>query len=245
MIHELASDINQAQKIIVLTGAGISTASGIPDFRSQHGIWNNSSLEDIINFYFFQENPVLFWKTYKKVFHSKFNLDIQPNEAHFFLKELEMRGKEVTILTQNVDGLHQKAGSKNVLEMHGSISKAICLNCKSEYQLEYINKEEVPKCYSCNTILKPDIVLFGEQVRYYQKGFNKALLSDLFLVIGTSLKVSPVNLIPLEVYNDLYKDKDIKMAIINKEKTDFDYLFNISIKKDIVKTLREVKSFVR
>lgn len=146
--QELANEIKEAQNIVVLTGAGISTASGIPDFRSSQGaFWlTNSDRIKMMSSDFRDRNPKKFWPAFKGIFDVKINNKFDPNYGHLFLKELEDMGKNVTIITQNVDGLHQDAGSSLVYEMHGTMKQAVCPKCNSKYDLKYCVENEVPQC---------------------------------------------------------------------------------------------------
>jgi NAD-dependent protein deacetylases, SIR2 family len=236
---EVAKAILEAQKITVLTGAGISTASGIPDFRSRNGLYdNNIDIDTILSEQQFQMNPEKFWGYYKKIFRVKLTQHYKPNFGHLYLQELEKQQKEVTILTQNVDGLHRKAGSKNVYELHGTIEKAFCPFCKREYSLYYIVKEDIPKCSNDYTILKPDVVLFGGKVRHMEKAYESASETNLFLTMGTSLTVYPVRDIPGYMQNA----KGIKKVIINKEPTRFDSIFNYIVHEDINTALQQINN---
>ncbi|GKU76419.1 NAD-dependent protein deacylase [Paenibacillus sp. L3-i20] len=236
---EIASAINKAKKITVLTGAGISTASGIPDFRSRNGLYDNHiDVESVLSERQFQRDPDLFWKYYKEIFKIKLTHQYEPNFGHSFLKELEEQGKEVTILTQNVDGLHRKAGSKDVFELHGTIEQAFCPHCHQQYSLDDVLREEIPRCHNDSIILKPDVVLFGGMVKHMEKAYEKTVESDLFLTLGTSLNVYPVSDIPSYVQ---HATKIVKV-IINKEPTRYDRLFNYVIHDDINVALNKIKS---
>lgn len=183
--------INQANKIVFFGGAGVSTESGIPDFRSASGIFtNNLSAEQIVSHTCFINNPKLFYSFYKS---KMMYLDAKPNMCHIKLAQLEAK-KDLTIITQNIDSLHQLAGSKNVIELHGSIYKNHCLKCHKEYSAEFIkNCKDVPICPICNSIIKPDVVLYEEELDYLkiEKAITSLQQADLLIVGGTSLKVYP------------------------------------------------------
>ncbi|AZB44769.1 NAD-dependent protein deacylase [Bacillus sp. FJAT-42376] len=248
-MYQLADWLHKANVLSVLTGAGISTESGIPDFRSSEGLWTeNLSRTEVISRSYFERNPKSFWKYFKEIFQTKLSLNHQPNKGHLFLRELEDAGKEVHIFTQNVDGLHQKAGSRAVFDMHGSIQTAACPKCKTVYGLEYIHAEEIPRCTAelaggsrCGFILKPDVVLFGDAVRHMETICPIAERSELLLVMGTSLEVYPVNQIP----NDFRLRGNKKMVLINREPTRLDHLFDLVIHASIGETLEQTRECMR
>lgn len=249
LISQLAKEIEKATHIVFLTGAGMSTSSGIPDFRSTVGFWTEGvSREQFISRSYFHYKPKDFWSKYKDIFQLKLMGNYFPNEGHLFLRELEEMGKKVTILTQNVDNLHTKAGSGQVIELHGTIHSATCPKCQTQYSLEYINKEDIPRCekpnkkrVKCGFILKPDVVLFGDLVKGFKEAEQAISESTLFVVMGSSLKVKPVSDLP---HYSRYKYKN-KLAIINLEKTDQDDLFDIVIHSEIVNTLRKIKEAMK
>ncbi|MBN2154612.1 MAG: NAD-dependent deacylase [Candidatus Lokiarchaeota archaeon] len=204
--QDIQQDIFRAKELllnakyaIALTGAGISTESGIPDFRGSGGIWEQFAPSIYGNIYAFQKSPQLFWRLAKKIAPTL--LHAKPNPGHYALAELEKIGIIQAIITQNIDGLHQKAGSKTVYEVHGSLRKFTCTLCNTEYTQEYIVssilRAIIPKCKLCNGYLKPNVVLFGEmlpeeEIEKSREAINKA---DLLLVAGSALEVSPVNLL--------------------------------------------------
>ncbi|AIE59982.1 NAD-dependent protein deacylase [Bacillus methanolicus] len=247
-IKELAQIIKNAKTITIFTGAGMSTESGIPDFRSDNGIYSQEdNVENYISEYYFEKNPKDFWSKFKRIFSLKLMGNFDPNEGHLFLKELEEMGKNVTILTQNIDGLHHKAGNSDIIELHGTLQTATCPKCKTKYDLKFINEHVIPRCNQtnkkgevCNFILKPDVVLFGGMVQHFEEALNKAYKSDLFIAMGTSLEVYPVNQIP--VY--LNSAPEIKKAIINKSPTKMDYLFDIVIHEGIGDTVAKIKQYL-
>ncbi|WP_088361976.1 NAD-dependent protein deacylase [Bacillus cereus] len=244
-IKQVKQLIEQSKKIVLFTGAGISVPSGLKDFRSSNGLWtNNESFESIISLSYFKSKPKEFWKYYKEIFESKLLQNYLPNKGHQFFSDLEKKGKEVTVITQNIDGLHTKAGSTDVLEMHGTLQTATCPKCKSKYDLEYINNNNIPRCSKvngkgniCNFILKPDVVLFGDSIHHFNEALDKAYEADLFIVVGSSLEVWPVNQIP-----EIITGTDIPTIIINKSETNMDKYFRICIHDDIVNTIEKVES---
>lgn len=198
-LSRLQGLLDQAQRIAVLTGAGMSTESGIPDFRSANGLWSRDmSLAEAVSIDYFRRDPAAFWLAFRDIFHLKLVGGYQPNDGHRFLAALEAAGKEVTVLTQNIDGLHGRAGSRRVLEMHGTLLTASCPGCGEVHPLDYVERLALPECRYCHGVLKPDVVLYGEAVPLIEPAFDAALAADLLLVMGSSLEVSPVNLIPAE-----------------------------------------------
>ena len=232
-IFELQKLIDEAKHIVVITGAGISTASGIPDIRSANGAANNKDLfkkykygyETIVSHTFFMKRPEEFYAYYKEQMIFK---DAKPNVAHKYLAKLEQR-KDVTIITQNIDGLHTVAGSKNVIEFHGSTQRNTCMNCGEKYTLDYVlSHKGVPHCEKCGGIIKPDVVLFEEGIDYQAIHESVAATerADLLIVIGSSLVVYPAAGIP-----NYFNGNNI--VIINRDPTPLDGYAKIVIHDDI------------
>ena len=222
MHPSLQEMIDSAKKIVVLTGAGISTDSGIPDFRSETGTWTmDHQREYYISKSFFNSDSELFWKNYKKIFRFDVLGDFLPNTGHFYLADLEQQGKEVRIYTQNADGLHQKAGSSKVFEVHGSLLTGTCPQCRTKYDLDFIQEQPTPRCSKDNAILEPGMVLFGDAIHYFQEAMQDLVQADLFLVLGTSLQVGPINELPR-----LAKHYQVPSVLINREATPLDFLFD-------------------
>ncbi len=197
-IKRLIELIELSDNIAALTGAGISTLSGIPDFRGGYNpIWDKFPQEKIFDIDYFKKDPSLFYDFFREI--SKKNYE--PNISHKFLKFLEDKGKLKGIITQNIDGLHQKTGSKAVYELHGSIYKNHCMKCKKKITYDaFLNKvkdERVPLC-ECGGVIRPDIVFFGELLPDYdlKMAFSLAQNTDLLLIAGTSLVVQPASYIP-------------------------------------------------
>lgn len=187
--------IDNAYHIVFFGGAGVSTASGIKDFRGKNGLYREKdyptdlSPEYMLSIDLFKSNPKMFFDFYK----DKMNcLDAKPNVIHKYLAKLEKEKKLEAIITQNIDGLHQKAGSKNVLEIHGTVYKNHCIDCGKSYSAEYVfNSNGIPKC-SCGGIIKPDVVLYGEQLpTSFVVAMDYINKADLLIVAGTSLTVEP------------------------------------------------------
>jgi len=232
MISTLKSIIESSSNIVFFGGAGVSTESGIPDFRSADGLYKEKYKyppEIMLSRSFFMEHTEEFYKFYKeKMLHP----DAKPNKAHIALAKLETTGKLKTVITQNVDGLHTKAGSLNVLELHGSALRNVCLICKKCYPVEkIIQSESIPFCH-CGGIIKPDVVLYEESldVGIMHSATNAIHAADVLIVGGTSL-----NVYPAAGMITGYRGK--KLVLINKSETAYDYRANLIIRESIGETL--------
>ena len=240
-LQQLAAIIKTSNNIVAFTGAGVSTESNIPDFRSPNGLYNRRKYdyppETIISRSFFMKHPDIFFGFYKSQMVYK---EAQPNDCHKALARLEQLGKLKAVITQNIDGLHQKVGSRIVLELHGTIYSNHCMNCGKFFDLDYVlNTPGVPLCDKCGGIVKPDVVLYeepldsntlAEAVRYISK-------ADVMLVMGTSLVVYPAaGLI------DYYSGD--KLVLINKTSTPYDFRANIIIHDSVGETMRSVMQMV-
>jgi NAD-dependent deacetylase len=234
--EKLKSMIEASSNIVFFGGAGTSTESGIPDFRSEQGIYNikgNSFVPEVIlSHNFFIEYTEEFYGFYK---NKMIYPNAKPNSAHTVLAELEDRGKIKAVITQNIDGLHQMAGSKNVMELHGSIHRNSCLGCGRKYDLKYIIESEalIPVCHKCGGILKPDVVLYGENLDgdVLEKAIEYLSRADMLIVGGTSLVVYPAAGL-LEYY------KGRKLVLINKSTTQYDSAANLIINDSIAEVLK-------
>ena len=195
-VQKLKSMISQSSNMVFFGGAGVSTESNIPDFRSEKGIYQAKSTVDyppevILSHSFFMDHTAMFYDFYKKQMIYK---DAKPNQAHLVLAELEQIGKLDAVITQNIDGLHQLAGSREVLELHGSVLRNNCMKCNESHTLDDIlNSKDIPKCRKCGGTVKPDVVLYEEILN--QGTLNKAIQyirsADMLIVGGTSLAVYP------------------------------------------------------
>ena len=202
LIKQAALLLSKAKHAVAFTGAGISTPSGIPDFRSpQSGLWNQNDPYRVASIWAFRQNPKDFFDWIRPLAIN--SESAKPNSAHFALAQLETLGIIKAVITQNIDGLHHKAGSQNVLELHGSAQTATCPSCGKKHSREYFHgiitqSKEFPRCTDCKSIIKPDIVLFGESLpqNIWNKAYQECLLADLILVAGSSLEVSPANSLP-------------------------------------------------
>ncbi len=223
-MEDLKEIINESKRVVFFGGAGVSTESGIPDFRSKDGLYNQKYKyppEEILSHTFFMNNTEEFYKFYKDKMNS---LKYKPNITHVKLAELEKTGKLKAVVTQNIDGLHQKAGSKNVLELHGSVHRNYCMKCGRFYNAEFVfNSEGVPKC-SCGGIVKPDVVLYEESLKddILEEAIMQIANCDTLIVGGTSLTVYPASGL-IRFY------KGNKLILINKDKTPYDKIANIVI----------------
>ena len=229
---QLQDWIGESRHIVFFGGAGVSTESGIPDFRSVDGLYNQQYQyppETILSHTFFEKNPEEFYRFYR---NKMLFPDAVPNAAHLKLAELEAAGKLDAVVTQNIDGLHQAAGSKTVYELHGSVHRNYCMKCRQFYGLDYVMKSEgVPKC-SCGGIIKPDVVLYEEGLdnRILQKAVRAIHNADMLMIGGTSLVVYPAaGLI------DYYQGK--RLVLINKDKTARDSMADLVINEKIGEVL--------
>lgn len=213
----LAALVREHQPCVVLTGAGVSTESGIPDFRSETGIWAEVDPFEVASIQAFRRNPERVWSFYRE--RIPLLRDAQPNPAHEAIAELERRGLVQAVVTQNIDLLHSRAGSKDVVEVHGSIRTAQCLRClwneQADAVLAQLETSPVPSCPQCGEVLKPGVVLFGEllPVGAIERATQLARCARLVLVVGSSLEVWPVGGLPLEARG---------FAIVNRGPTALD-----------------------
>ncbi|MCP3026333.1 NAD-dependent protein deacylase [Halobacillus sp. A5] len=239
-LREIAEKIADAQNLVVLTGAGVSTASGIPDFRSSEGLWSKDfKREDYMSNHYFFYDPVDFWLKYKQIFQVKLLKQYEPNVVHQFIKELETEERQVTVITQNVDGLHEKAGSSKVIEYHGTLDKANCPSCRQSYSMDYVLDYDPPKCQTCKAILKPNVVLFGDLITAHDE--SEALLdqADCLLVLGTSLQVTPFSFLP-----DYSRQRKTPSVLMNKESTIKDYVFDEVLLGDLTEWIPKLQTEV-
>ena len=234
MIAELKEIISKSDNIVFFGGAGVSTESGIPDFRSVDGLYSKKykyTPEMMVSHSFFRSNTEEFFDFYinKMIF-----LNAKPNSAHKMLAELEKEGKVKAVITQNIDGLHQAAGSKNVLELHGSVHRNYCMKCRKFYDVNFIvNSKGIPKC-QCGGIVKPDVVLYEESLNtdVIEKAVNFIERADVLIVGGTSLVVYPA----AGLINYF---KGSKLVLINKSSTPMDRRADLVINDSIGKVFED------
>ena len=235
MYEELQQWIDESRRIVFFGGAGVSTESGIPDFRSQDGLYHQQFAyppEEILSHTFFARHPEEFYRFYRA---KMLPLDAQPNDAHRFLAQLEAGGRLTAVITQNIDGLHQKAGSKNVFELHGSIYRNYCEKCGKFYPPEYIRDSDgVPRC-TCGGRIKPDVVLYEESLdQKVIEGAVRAIAdAEVLIVGGTSLTVYPAAGL-IRYY------RGNKLVLINRDETPYDGYANLIFRDPIGKVLRAV-----
>ncbi|MCD6222775.1 MAG: NAD-dependent deacylase [Thermoplasmata archaeon] len=210
-LKEVAEAIKNAKIVVALTGAGISTESGIPDFRSKDGLWSKFNIDEYGHIDNIISNPAKVWKMLRSLINDL--RKAEPNPAHIALAKMEEMGYLHAIITQNVDSLHQRAGSKNVIEFHGNFREAICLQCRKIYPIEYALEQGIPRC-ECGGLLKPNAVFFGEPIEkdILIKSFGYAENCDVMLVVGTSAMVYPAAQLPA-----MAKQNGAMIVEINKE----------------------------
>jgi NAD-dependent deacetylase len=236
VVSDLAALVRERRPCVVLTGAGISTESGIPDFRSPSGIWAEYDPMEYGTIAAFRRDPVKVWEFYGLRFQML--RTAEPNAGHLALADLERRGLVEAVVTQNVDGLHQRAGSHAVVEVHGSIRSASCLECGERVPLEDVvaalQDAPAPPCPHCGAVLKPDVVMFGELLPAAAIGraVELARQAGLLLVVGSSLEVQPVAGLPAETVA-----AGGAVAIVNRGATPFDHLAAIRIEAGAGETL--------
>jgi NAD-dependent deacetylase len=194
--QELAALIKKSQKAVAITGAGISVESGIPDFRSPGGLWERFDPMEYATIRAFKKDPAKVWVMLKEM--DEIMVRARPNPAHQALAELEKRGMLLGVITQNVDNLHQAAGSVNVVEYHGNAHRFACTNCKGSWPREALDFDQLPLYCYCGGLIKPDVVFFGEPIpeEASYKANALVLSSDLVLIIGSSMEVAPANMLP-------------------------------------------------
>lgn len=237
-IEYLKEIIENAESIVFFGGAGVSTESGIPDFRGNGGLYNDDDEDDygerpetILSHAYFRENPEKFYNYYKTNMVYSY---AEPNDAHYALCELERQGKLSAIVTQNIDGLHQTAGSETVIELHGTTRENYCLSCGKKYPLSYImDSDGVPKC-SCGGTIRPNVVLYGEGLpgEAFARAEELIYEADVLIVGGTSLTVHPAASL-VEAYQGEH------LIIINNDPTPYDGYAEIIIREPIGEVLKE------
>lgn len=232
----LKSWLEESRHTVFLGGAGVSTASGIPDFRSAHGLYMQKkqgiSYEEMLSHEYFVRHPEEFYEFLR---HVMLYPDAKPNPAHYALAKLEAEGKLEAVVTQNIDGLHQMAGSKNVIELHGNESRYFCLSCGKRYGMRFVTDcGGVPKC-SCGGTVRPDVVLYGETLneRDLARAVRYAEQAELMVVGGTSLVVYPV----AGLVN--YLPSGAKLVILNRDETPYDRRADLILRDDLSHVLAE------
>ena len=234
----LKSMINEGHQIVIFTGAGISVASGIPDFRSENGIFCNDDKEgtkpeDILSHSFFVRRTKEFYEFYRKKMLYE---NAKPSLAHKYFANLEKQGKNVIVITQNIDGLHQEAGSSMVYELHGNVHRNYCQDCNRLFGMKYIQDSfEIPLCDKCGGIIKPDVVLYDEPLNedIIMRTISAIMICEILIVVGTSLTVYPAAGF-LRYFRGKY------LIVINKSETSFDNMCDLVINEDIESVIKKI-----
>lgn len=240
-IEDAAELLRKAKRAVVLTGAGISTPSGIPDFRSEgKGLWSRDEPLEVASLTTFRTAPERFFQWFRPLAGQIFYAE--PNAAHLALTHLEQAGHVKTIITQNIDALHQKAGSTCVVETHGTMQTLTCTRCYRKFESErylrgFIDHGELPTCPECNGILKPDVILFGEQLPHaaWVTAQRAARQCDLMLVAGSSLEVLPVAGLPMQAI-----DHGAHLIVVNNTPTYVNVRADIVIMENVASILPEI-----
>lgn len=241
-IQQAAQILKSANSLVILTGAGASTESGIPDFRSSGGLYNKPKQYDypaevLLSHSFFVKHADIFYNYY---FTNLVYPDAKPNDCHKALAELEKMCRVKAVITQNIDGLHQEAGSSNVIELHGTTRRYYCMGCRKKYSLGELEQKGVPKCMQCGGIIKPDVVLYEEPLN--EKDLMNAVIetsgADALLVIGTSLAVYPAAGL-LNYY------RGNKLVIINMSPTPYDSRASVLIRDKAGKAMSSIISMIK
>jgi len=240
-IKYAAALLRKARYAVALTGAGLSTPSGIPDFRSPGlGLWERFDPMEVASIGSFRRNPGIFYAWVRTLVQAL--LTAEPNEAHLALADLEADGWLKAVITQNVDNLHQRAGSHEVLELHGHFREATCTRCGRVQSTEelldrFLATSEVPTCSVCGGVIKPNAVLFGEQLPFRTVAASRAHIrqADLILVAGSSLEVAPASQMPLMVH-----ERGGRIVIVNLMPTYLDAIADVVIHADVVEALPRI-----
>lgn len=240
-LQHVAEILHASTYTVALTGAGISTPSGIPDFRSeQSGIWTCTDPLQVASIWALHNHPEQFYRWFRPLVAR--SDAARPNGAHGVLAEMERAGRLRAVITQNIDSLHQRAGSQRVLELHGHARTASCMKCTYCTPAEPLwskmeHDDEPPRCPECGGLVKPDVILFGEPLPYdaISAAQQEALAADVFLVVGTSLEVMPAADLPL-----LAKRRGARLILVNLSPTPLDDRMDVVLRADVVKTLQQL-----
>ena len=240
IIKPIAQDIKSSHYTVAFTGAGISAESGIPTYRGEGGLWTKYDPNLYANIHSFLQDPSYYWNFFREVRYPMLK-KVKPNKAHLALAEMEREGKLHRVITQNIDGLHQEAGSSSVIELHGTTRIVHCMECSLEYSIDrafsLLESQCPPCCPECGGILRPAVVFFGEPLnaQILEFAFEEAEKCDFLLVIGSSLAVYPAADIPLRA-----KQAGATLAIINKEKTPLDDMADYVIHDEAGKIIPQI-----
>lgn len=236
-VQQLQKKINAAHRIVFFGGAGVSTESGIPDFRSQDGLYHQQydvPPETILSRTYFDRHPAEFYRFYR---NKMICLTAKPNAAHKKLAELEQAGRLLAVVTQNIDGLHQMAGSRNVLELHGSVHRNICRSCGAVYDAEWVMMTNgIPRCDKCGGMVKPDVVLYEESLSedVLTRSISAIASADLLIVGGTSLVVYPAAGLLRYFQGD-------SLVLINRDATQMDKMADLCIRDAIGAVMEQIQ----
>lgn len=240
IIKAMASRIKDSKDIVAFTGAGISSESGIPTYRGEDGLWSKYDPNIYANITYFNQDPSYYWNFFREVRYPMIK-KVKPNKAHKALAELEAGGYLRTVITQNIDGLHQEAGSSSVIELHGTTRVIYCLNCSHEYSMDdvfsLLEVQIPPVCSECKGKLRPAVVFFGEALNpeILRLAFEEAENCDFLLAVGSSLVVYPAADIPR-----IAKQRGGTLALINKQKTPMDVMADYVINDEAGKILPKI-----
>lgn len=245
LLQQAAQLITQSSHMVVFTGAGISTPSGIPDFRSpDSGLWQKNDPFEVASIWAFQHQPRAFFDWIRPLAQQAESAE--PNRAHHAIAILEKRGFVKAVITQNIDGLHQKAGSRRVLELHGSTQTATCSHCGKRHEKAYfepifLNKYGIPHCDQCGRVIKPDVVLFGEELpqTVWESAYQECLQADLLFIAGSSLEVSPANSLP-----ETAARHGARLIINNLGRTHLDRLADVFLQWDVLDGLGALPDWI-
>jgi len=233
-----AGAIRDADTVVALTGAGVSTASGIPDFRSEDGIWNEYDPQDF-HVRRFRADPEGFWEERVELVEDLFGGDVGPNAAHEALARLETEGHLDHLITQNVDGLHQAAGSEDPVEIHGNGQRVVCTGCNRRFDADPVYDrvdagEAPPTCEHCDDVLKPDVVLFGEQLPDHElfRAHSASEDADAYLVVGSSLTVEPAASLPRQA-----AEHGATLVVVNLDRTELSDRAEYDFRADVTEAL--------
>lgn len=245
LLHKAISLVQKAHTIVALTGAGISTPSGIPDFRSPNsGLWAQANPLEVASIYGFKHDPRPFYQWLHPLAQTV--IQAQPNAAHVALAHMEQAGALSCIVTQNIDLLHQKAGSQLVYEVHGHMREFTCMACEGIVNADlvtphFLETGDVPLCLTCGGVLKPNVILFGEMLPLpvLQQAQYETAVCDLMLVAGSSLEVSPINELPWQA-----KRQGSRLIIVNLAETHLDQIADVVIHADVVEILPQLAAAI-
>lgn len=243
--NAISRDILKSQHVIAFTGAGISSESGIPTYRGAGGLWTKYDPNRYANIHYFKEDPSYYWSFFRDVRYPMLNT-VVPNKAHLALAEMEQMGHMQTVITQNIDGLHQEAGSTSVIELHGTTRIINCMNCGEEYPMEAVipilDKQIPPLCQECQGVLKPAVIFFGESLNpeVIGRAYEEADCCDFLIAVGSSLIVYPAADLPVTA-----KQRGAGLVIINKDPTPMDQLADYVIHEEAGTVLPQIVERLR